>query len=686
MRKVLKIASISLLSLFVILLIAISILAWVVFTPEKLTPIVNSQLDKILLCEHKAENIELTFFSTFPKFGVRIDNFLLKNSLPETPSDTVVYVNNLIASVDIKSLWKHNELIVDELILKHAHILAFTDSLGNVNYDIFQPSEKEDTTEFSLPFKQLFLDKINLYDTHIVYHDNTTDMIITLNDMNADVHLTWKDDFINGKLKGDVETLSFYWDKTDYLQDSYLHLNTPFSFDLETFKIELKTADMVLDNIPLTMNAFLHNRSDTEDILIDIEIDTREQPVPSIFRLMELPFGEYLEGMMVDGTTHLNASLKGTMGDSLLPTFTLQADFSDVKFEYESLPYKLKDISGIADIEMDMNDETKWFVDVHDFYGSTGLSSFSGAALVDQLTDDMRFDVKAKTKLNLKDAKPILPDDMSIDISGLADGDINLKFLYSDFEFDRYDKFIVDGKFRIKNLSAGYDTISVRSQSADLAVKIPNNKNIKTSFVELDIFSNKLYANMGSASSVELDDIKLVLSSSNVLDDNLPLNVDGVFSSANANGSMNEIMAYLTKPAGVFTVTMDMKDSTAIPTLDSKFSMQRLKASTDTLELDIKYPDGQFIYKADSNNKDIPYVELAYSSDNLKANLGKTFIYTDNVQVDAGVSYDESQESFLLQWIPKGAIVIEGGKFKNPIYQLIYKYLLLILILLPMSF
>lgn len=65
MKKVLKITLISLSALIAVIVIAVGILIWVVFTPEKLTPIVRNQLDEMLICEHQLGDVELTFFSTF---------------------------------------------------------------------------------------------------------------------------------------------------------------------------------------------------------------------------------------------------------------------------------------------------------------------------------------------------------------------------------------------------------------------------------------------------------------------------------------------------------------------------------------------------------------------------------------------------------------------------------------------
>ena len=67
MKRTLKIIGITIGSLIGVLLLLVTTALWVVFTPERLTPIVRSIASDYVLCDHKIEKVELTFFSTFPK-------------------------------------------------------------------------------------------------------------------------------------------------------------------------------------------------------------------------------------------------------------------------------------------------------------------------------------------------------------------------------------------------------------------------------------------------------------------------------------------------------------------------------------------------------------------------------------------------------------------------------------------
>ena len=80
MKKPVKITLISIGSLIGLVLLAAAVLVWVVLTPKRLTPIVNKAAASFVTCPTKIGSVELTFFSTFPKVSLRVDDVLLLNS------------------------------------------------------------------------------------------------------------------------------------------------------------------------------------------------------------------------------------------------------------------------------------------------------------------------------------------------------------------------------------------------------------------------------------------------------------------------------------------------------------------------------------------------------------------------------------------------------------------------------
>ncbi|MFW9952423.1 MAG: AsmA family protein, partial [Candidatus Thorarchaeota archaeon] len=136
MKKLLKVSLIFLASLLGLIIATISIIVWLVFTPEKLTPIIRNQADKFISCQSEIGRVELTFFSTFPQFGLKVNHLTLINSLTGAPSDTLLSVDQFVGIVDIMSLWNSNELRLSDLSLIKGTINAYIDAEGNNNFNV----------------------------------------------------------------------------------------------------------------------------------------------------------------------------------------------------------------------------------------------------------------------------------------------------------------------------------------------------------------------------------------------------------------------------------------------------------------------------------------------------------------------------------------------------------------------
>ncbi len=139
MKKFIKIFFISLLSLLGILIVAVSVVIWIVFTPERITPIVRKQAAKYITCKSEIGSVELTFFSTFPNFGLKVRDFALINPVEGSMSDTLVSVNELIGVVDAKAYWKKKDIILIGLEMNGGSVNIYSDSLGHTNYNIMPP-------------------------------------------------------------------------------------------------------------------------------------------------------------------------------------------------------------------------------------------------------------------------------------------------------------------------------------------------------------------------------------------------------------------------------------------------------------------------------------------------------------------------------------------------------------------
>ncbi|HPS12061.1 MAG TPA: hypothetical protein PLB87_02210, partial [Prolixibacteraceae bacterium] len=150
MKKALKIVLITIASLLLVLIVAVSIALWFVFTPEKLTPIVRKEAAKYITCPVEIGEVELTFFSTFPKFGMKVSHLALVNPVKDAPNDTLLSASQLVGIIDVNAWMKRNEVKVEELIFSKGCVNIFYDSLGKDNFEIVAPMPEGETDTTSL--------------------------------------------------------------------------------------------------------------------------------------------------------------------------------------------------------------------------------------------------------------------------------------------------------------------------------------------------------------------------------------------------------------------------------------------------------------------------------------------------------------------------------------------------------
>lgn len=545
MKTTLKIIAWALSSFILIVLIAIAVSIWWVFTPEKITPLVQKQLQTMLTCETRFDRVELTFFSTFPEFTLHLHGFSMVQPVEGAPSDTLVRASAACATVDLMEFFNNDALVVRDVLLQDALILAYVDSAGNANYQIMPPSDElPDTSAFELPVSRLGIEKVELENARIRYFDVPMKLKADLRNVKARMTVEGVKDLFSGKLNLQTGSIALEYDSIAYLNEVPLRISTAYSFEMNRFILQLPDAELLLNELPLTLGVRVENNSSTGNMLLDITFGSDGKlPVKPLLAMVPEYYSDYLEGITLDGMASLQGQLRGTVNEHSLPHFTLTAELEKSSFAYKGMPVDLRNMSGKADIDFDLNNEKNWHIKIQDFDAQTLNSHIRGGGRVDDLTGDMRFDLIADGDLNLADAETLLPEDLKIDLKGSAQGALKMKFRLSEIMEFKFDKILASGRFNVHDFRMVYDTITAFTPAAELAFQLPNKKGVTSAlisaipstnewvsknadFVNLHILSDKLDVTMGSSMSANLQGVNLSAATSYLMDSTLAMVMD----------------------------------------------------------------------------------------------------------------------------------------------------------------
>ena len=665
MKRFFKIFFISLGSLILLLTIVISIALWYIFTPERLTPIVRNQIPKFITCETEIGQVELTFFSTFPRFGLKIEQLALINPKHKTAcKESLLSIKLAEATVDIKALVKKNELLLSDIRLSDGLVCAYIDSLGNTNFDIFPlDTAVVDTTAFEMPFAFIDISRIELKNINVNYIDEQAKMeagitnisgkinasLKGLDDIDAKMDLSFSDisftDYASN-MKAEIRNLSPLINAAVKSDDVHADIRTApflvsFEYDGEKFldnaEIKLKMlTDVILsrqyakiENLTASINGMeisflgsIENDTVNKNMHTDISYSLQSWSIGDLIALVPASFEHYPEGISATGKISSEGKISGVYSDSAMPLLDIHLLLEDGKVAYSELPFPVHGIYGDLNIYTDLTNDVLSYVNINNFKANTPKSKIQTAGKVNKLFSDLHVNLSTNAELNLSEFNVMVPEEMKVDMKGKVTGNIKTDFSLSQIEKMALEKMKISGSLTMNDLDVVYDSISLKANRSKIDFTLPNKNasTISTTFASVDITADNLEANMIDAFSASLVNTKMSLE------------------------------------------TSDVRDSTRIPAIHLVFQSGSLKADMGSMGVAIENPYANLSIAPQRRDAEQPRFNVKFNSGNLSANMDKETATVDKLAVDATVSYNKNEKDVFLQWMPRGSFALENGK------------------------
>ena len=614
--KTLKIIGWTLLGIVLTIIAVVCIAMYVIFTPERLTPVARQAADKFIACQYEIGEVDLTFFSTFPRFGLRANGLLLVNPKTGAQNDTVVEAKHLIATVDVMEFLTRKNLHVHEAILDDATVNFYIAPDGTTNLTgafITSPDtvEEVDTTAFSLPFDEIRVDGLRLYARSISFVDDKDSIMASLGatelkahaDNWEDVNLTLEANDICAALKGET-----------YADSLQLTLKAPMAVDLDTMHFALKKAYLSLNEFGLTLDG----TADIQDSIgLDMTLTTDRWGVAELLELVPAQFTSSLKDIDVDGEIALTAHAQGWLSDTRKPRVTAHLTLIDAEGRYKPLPYTLKNLALDADALLNLNEGQLSEVTINKLTAKTKQSQIAAKGRIDDLLGDMLLDLQLNLDVNIPDFDYFLPDSMTL--LGRAKGSMKSKISLADLTEMRLHKGRISADLVLDDIRYEQDSMIAILPHSTAKIQIPNATPSRKSvnWARAEIVSDKIDFVMGDATHAMIDAPVLKAEMANVL---------------------NKEQEYFA--------------SLAFDALDAKYDT--ILADLKTSELEAFVSGGQKI-----SAKLKTQALTASMGEELKAKTG-------SLALEAASRYNKDGENALLKWNPRLKINLKDGFLNLP--------------------
>ena len=665
MKKALKIIGWTLLGIVLTVVLVAGIAMHVVFTPERLTPIARQAAAKFITCEHEIGEVDLTFFSTFPRFGLRADGLLLINPMQGAQNDTVVEAKHVIATVDVMEFLNHKNLHVHKAVLDGATVNFFIAPDGQNNLAVFVSSPdttEEDDSDFSLPFKQLRVDGLRLDAREITFVDakDTINASLGATTITAkaeswdDMLVTLYADNICAALKGDK-----------YADNLHLSLNAPMAADLDNMHFTLRKAKLAVNEFELGVDGDV-TLGDVIDM--DINLSTGKWQVKPLLALVPDKFAESLKDLDVDGQLELDATAKGQFGNEQMPRVTAHLSLKDGEGSYKPLPYTLRDLSLNADADLNLNKGQVSNVKINSLAAKTKKSELSAKGQVNDLLGDMLIDLQLALDANLPDFAYFLPKEMQL--AGGAKGTAAARIKLADLTKMNLGKGKINADLTLTDLHYAMDSMVADLGKTHAKVQIPNAapSKPKVNWACIDLNTESVDFSMATPLVAKLQKSAIRLEAGDVLskDPVLYAAVD-LQSDYPVEAQMDSMGGVIDAPKLHAYAEYNTKDTTVMPVLQAKLDCKALDGFFKDISGKLKATQLEASVSGGRKDKSAPRLKAKINTQTLQAKMGDELAAkTGTLALEAAARYNAKGQNVLLQWNPRLKVNLKKGEVQLP--------------------
>lgn len=620
-KKGLRITLITIASLIVLLLSGIAIVINFVFTPEKLSPIVLKTTNQALDAKLDIKSVELTFFSTFPRFGLKLtEGSLVSKAINDTSwqkTDSLLSFRKCVLVVNPMDYLDKQKISLNYLLLDSVSVYAHVTPEGKANWDIAKmdstSTEPTDTTSATLPLAGgIDIRRVEFRHTNLTFDDRNTRIYADLQDANLLLKAALRKGGLLLSLDFDNRNIIFWQDGKLLLRRMATQVSTKLGLNRKERKLVLKDTRFTVNGIDLDVNGSL--RRDTFRRALDIDI-TYGLHAPSLETVLRMIPESILkkEKVSAQGEVILNGTIRGLYGKKLMPKATLKVQINEASAKYDRLPYGIDNFTADFYGELDLMRQQPSFADLKIFHFQGAHTDILADAKVDDLLGDPQITLNTKSVIDVTALSQTFPLQEGVSINGKLDADLRLKCKLSSIKNRDLGRIKLAGKLNMEKLA-------LQDSARDFQF---------TGDASLGFFGNEVLGAKGEIRQMNLH--------------------------------YGDINAALDK----FTATIkstNPQDTTRIVDMECKLSMDRLKASmTDTLRVFCKKTSATIHLQPSQRNPMRPMVNLSLEADTLFGRMGE--ISAGMNRAGFAVKGEQIRDSL---WNPKGIIGFNRLRLKTP--------------------
>ncbi|MFI3248741.1 MAG: AsmA family protein [Rikenellaceae bacterium] len=457
-HKVIKVVIAFFATIFLLIMVTMAIVVNFIFTPERITPLVTQTAQEYINSEFSVGSIDLTFFSSFPKFSIQIDSLTIKQQNPQIAD--LISARRCVVAVNPMALLK-KEVVINEITIDGTAINLYVDSitrpiaLFNFNADTTQVAQ-DDT--MSLRGYKFRVDRIKIDSSTIVIDDRERDFYSKMGGFSVDMGLTLAPDISELESKIGLKEFTVRMQEKVFASSMSIELRSQMKYYRDSTLLTLDRTSLKVNDIEMRVNGSLRGDKEQKSVFVDLRSMMSTPSVTEFLNLVPSYIFDKQEAVTASGSVDMQLDINGVYSKDNYPDLNAKLKINDGKASYESRKLSIEKIDCDADMVIDLNDQSKSYVTINSFYINT--SDVIDLTMDGKITDAINspyVNLNIDSNIDFDRLVEIFPLHDGFTLSGQNSSDLHTRFLVKDIEQSNYGNLYIDGVSTFNNVSIDID-------------------------------------------------------------------------------------------------------------------------------------------------------------------------------------------------------------------------------------
>lgn len=439
-KKIVKITG-----LVLVILIGVLIAA-PFFLKGKITKLIKEKVNTSINASFDFADADLSLFSSFPNATVTLEDISLVNKAPFA-GDTLFASKEVQLKMSVMELFKDANEPIELTYLKidGAQLNIKYDMAENANYDIaLDKGADANATEDNF---LLTLQKYEILNSNVVYHDLASNMRLEISEMNH----SGTGDLSLEKSELDTETtalVSFEMDSTNYLNKNLVQLKALIGVDLKEYKYTFLKNEALVNQLALVFEGYVKMNEDNQEV--NISFKTPSSDFKNFLAVIPETYSKNIENVKTTGNFTVEGAFTGIVDDLHIPQFKIDIKSNNASFKYPDLPKSVYNVHIDTEITNTTGITEDTFVDIRKLSFMIDQDKFNMVANIRDLMGNTKVNAHIDGKMNLANISKAYPVSSDLNLKGILTADISTAFDMATVEKKQYENTQTSGKLTLQ--------------------------------------------------------------------------------------------------------------------------------------------------------------------------------------------------------------------------------------------